>query len=205
MKFTIKKPVTDRQLSLMLEASGWKKIKEPKSVAAAVMVSLPFSLLLGAVTLYLIYLLEPGLYSFLWERDLNLDFNLDFNLTTLALLFFSIVAVLFVHEFLHAVFIPGFIKSDKTYLGFNGFTGFVYTTEKIKRGRFIVISVMPYILLSVALPCLLKLLGLLNGYAVLLCFANAVGSGVDVLNAVLLAWVPGGAMIINNGFDTFYM
>ncbi|MGV8906228.1 MAG: DUF3267 domain-containing protein, partial [Acetobacterium sp.] len=109
------------------------------------------------------------------------------------------------HEFLHACFIPNVLKSDKIYWGINGFFGFVFTTEKIKKGRFLIISIMPFILLSVILPLILNILGLLNGYIILLCLINAMGSSVDCLNMCLIAiQVPNGSHIMNNGFETYF-
>ncbi len=95
--------------------------------------------------------------------------------------------------------------SIKTYWGINGVFGFVFTTEKLKKVRFIKISLMPYLLLSVILPFILYTFGVLNGYTVFLCLINAMGSCVDFLNICLITFqVPKGAYIINNGFETFY-
>jgi hypothetical protein len=110
-----------------------------------------------------------------------------------------------IHEFLHACFIPNVLKSDKTYWGYNGFIGFVYTTEKIKKGRYLIISIMPFILLSVLLPFILNILGWLNGYTIFLCLINAVGSCVDCLNICLVAiQVPKGSYIVSNGLETYF-
>jgi len=110
-----------------------------------------------------------------------------------------------IHEFLHACFIPNVLKSDKTHWGINGIYGFVSTTEMIKKGRFLLISIMPFFLLSILLPFVLHVVGFLNGYTILLCLINATGSCVDCLNMCLVAiQVPNGANIINNGFETYF-
>lgn len=67
------------------------------------------------------------------------------------------------------------------------------------------ISIMPFILLSVVLPFILKFLGLLNGYTIFLCLLNAMGSCVDFLTAFLVTiQVPNGSYIINNGFEAYF-
>lgn len=110
-----------------------------------------------------------------------------------------------IHEFIHAALIPNFIKSDKTFWGINGLAGFVFTTEPIKKRRYIIISFMPSILLSIILPILLDMVQLLNGYLAFLCVLNAMGSCVDFLNVILIVFqVPNNATIINNGFETYY-
>lgn len=110
-----------------------------------------------------------------------------------------------VHEMLHAIFIPNFIKSEKTEWGLNGVFGFVFTTEPIKKQRFLFISCMPFILLSIVALFLFDLFGCLNGYTLALCLINAAGSCVDFLNMLLIgAQVKKNCTIINNGFETYY-
>lgn len=203
MKFTKKSPMTDEALSTKLQAEGWEKIKEPKSIGSATLLALPLAFLLGAITLALTYWLTPSLYAFLKETE-NLSVSLKLDLFTV---FFVGIMVLFMmgHEFIHAMFIPNWIKSDKTFWGMNGLFGFVFTTEMISKKRFIIISIMPYIILSVIFPCVLAISGGLNGYMVFLCLLNATGSCVDFLNILLIAFqVPKGASIMNNGFETYY-
>jgi len=203
MKFAKKIPPTDKELSMKLKSDGWKIIKEPKSIGIATLRSLPFALLLGAVTLIVTYWLNPSIYEFL-NIEHGFGFSFNINLFTLLYVFGVLVLMLF-HEFLHAVFIPNFLKSNKTYWGINGVFGFVATSEKLKKDRFIKISLMPYLLLSVLLPFVLYAFGLLNGYTVFLCLINAMASCVDFLNICLIGFqVPKNAYIINNGFETFY-
>lgn len=203
MKFAKKIPPTDKELSIKLKSSGWKLIKEPKSVGIATLLSLPFALLLGAVTLIVTYWLNPSIYEFL-NIEHGFGFSFSINLFTL-LYVFGVLVLMLLHEFLHAVFIPNFFKSNKTHWGINGVFGFVATTEKLKKDRFIIISLVPYLLLSVLLPFVLYAFGLLNSYTVFLCLINAMGSCVDFLIICLIGFqVPKDAYIISNGFETFY-
>jgi len=202
MRFVKKPPKTDKALSGRLQAAGWKKIREPASIGAAIACSIPFALLLGGVCLLLIYSLNPALFDFL--HDGSLSITIPLNLKTI-LYVLSIFVLMLLHEFLHAVFIPNFVKSQNTFWGINGLFGFVFTTELIKKRRFILISVMPFVLLSVVLPAALRLFSVFGPYAAFLCFINAVGSCVDFLNACLIAFqVPRGHVIVSNGFETYH-
>lgn len=202
MKYVIKPPGTNKKLSVQLLSNGWQKLQEPRNLATASLLSLPLAFLFGGVILWLAYLLKPGLFYFVSSESLEISLNINFKL----LLFVAAIFVyMLLHELTHAVFIPSFAKSEKTFWGINGLFGFVYTTEPIKKGRFLIISVMPFILLSLAPLYLLNIFSLLNWYTLGLCVINAAGSCVDFLNIFLVAFqVKNGHTIINNGFETFY-
>ena len=109
------------------------------------------------------------------------------------------------HELIHAAFIPNAFHSSKTLWGIIGLGVFIYTTEAISKRRFIMISIMPYIVLSLLFPLVMSILGGLNGYTILLCLINAMGSSVDFLNGYLiLVQVPDDALILSNGRETYY-
>ena len=202
MKYIRKIPAADKERGEELSRAGWKSLKEPRSVAMATLCALPIALVLGGIVIWMIHWLDPSLFDFLQDGSLHL--TIGFNVMTLVyvIIFF---AFMLLHELIHALFIPGFITSDKAYWGFNGAVGFVYTEEPIGKGRFIIVSLMPLVLLSVVLPVVLALLGWLNGYAVFLCLMNAVGSCVDILNILIVVFqVPNKSRLINNGFKTYY-
>lgn len=202
MKYVRKLPTTDKQLSVQLIENGWQKIKEPQTLGLAILFSLPFAYLLGGIILWLAYLLKPTLFGFLKADSLSISFNIDLKILMYMILIF---AYMLVHELIHAVFIPNFTKSKKIFFGLNGLFGFVFTTEPIKKGRFLVISIMPFLLLSLVPIFLLNLLNFLNWYTLGLCLINATGSCVDFLNMFLISFqVKSGHTIINNGFETYY-
>ena len=202
MKYTKKLPKTDEELSSYLIDAGWIKIKEPQNLPLAILFSLPFAYLLLGIILWLAYLLKPGLFNFMASNSLSIALSIDLQL----LLFVGAIFVyMFLHEMIHAMFIPGVLKSERTFWGMNGVFGFVFTTEPIKKGRFLVISCMPFVLLSVLAVLFLNYIGYLNWYTLLLCLINAAGSCVDFLNMVLIGFqVKGKHTIISNGFETFY-
>ena len=202
MKYVHKMPSTDMEFSKDLLNNGWTKIKEPSNIALATLYSMPFAFLLGGIVLLITFFLNPSVFHFL-QKD-SLAFTLTLNLFTI-LYIIAILAFMALHEFIHALFIPHFISSNKTFWGLNGLFGFVCTAEPLKKSRFIIISMMPCVILSFLLPFVLNSFGLLNGYTMFLCLFNAMGSCVDFLNILLIAFqVPKGSTIINNGFETFY-
>ena len=118
MKYVKKIPAKDNQISMQLLSDGWKKIKEPGNLVLALLLSFPFAFALGGVTAWLAYLLKPELFSFILSEPFCISVTIDIKL----FLFLSMVFVYtFIHEMIHAVFIPGFTKSDQTYWGLNGF------------------------------------------------------------------------------------
>ncbi|PKM72854.1 MAG: hypothetical protein CVU91_07450 [Firmicutes bacterium HGW-Firmicutes-16] len=202
MKYAKKITPTDKTLSQQLMDDGWKKLKEPSNLCMATLLSIPFAFLLGGITIGIICFLKPALFDFLKANSFGIVFNIDFKIVLYIVVLFVFMII---HELIHAIFIPNFVQSDNTCFGINGLFGFVSTTEPLKKGRFIVISFMPFFILSVIFPIVLNLFQLLNGYMLFLCLLNAMGSCVDFLNIMLIFFqVPNGSIVINNGFETFY-
>jgi hypothetical protein len=203
MRFIRKIPPTDKELSDKLIANGWTKLKEPSNLSIATLFSIPFMFINGSISIVISFILYTPIKELINSSQ---GFSLSFTVNLLTLMYvFGIFVFMTIHEFFHACFIPNALKSDKTYWGINGFFGFVYTTEKIKKGRFLIISIMPFILLSIILPFILKILGWLSGYSILLCLINSMGSCIDCLNILLvITQVPNGSYIVNNGFETYF-
>lgn len=202
MKYVKQLPQTDLNLKEKLEKDGWTKIREPKNLPLAILCSYPFIIILCGIILLLGYFLKPEIFSAFTDDTLSVSININIHTVVF-------IAAIFVytilHEFIHGAFIPNVLQSDKTFWGFNGVFGFVCTQEAITKGRFILVSCMPFIILSlVALP-VTYLLGFLNRYTFLLILINAGGSCVDFLNIVLISFqVKRNRRIINNGFETYY-
>lgn len=203
MKFTNKMPTTDTVLRNKLLSQRWTKIKEPSSSFSACVISIPFALLAGFIFCSLVFYINPSLKELFKFKD-ELSIVISINANTLLFLF-GIYAFALLHELIHAVFIPNAFKSNKVFIVIKSIFGFVYTTEKISKFNFLVISIMPFILLSIVLPVILNFLGLLNIYTFLLCFVNALGSCVDLLTMFLISiQVPNKSYIITNGFETYF-
>lgn len=202
MKYTKKLPKTDFQLKQSLLESGWKQIKEPKTLGMSILLSLPLSFLLGGFVLWIAYTLNPLLFSAFTADTFKISFTI--NLKTLVYLI-VIYLYMLIHELVHAFFVPNFFESEKTFFGLNGMFGFVFTTEPMKKNRFLLISVMPFFLLSIVPLFVFNFFGILNWYTLGLCLINATGSCVDFLNMLFVGFqVKNNSTIINNGFETYY-
>ena len=116
-----------------------------------------------------------------------------------------LIGLVFIHELIHLVFVPGFLVSDKTFLGITYFGGFVYSEEEIPKSRYILITLAPFTLLSIILPVTLGALDLLNPLVKVLILLNAVSSGVDMLTLILvLIQVPTDVCFTFNGIRTYW-
>jgi hypothetical protein len=201
LKFVKNMPRTDKVLSDQLLSDGWKKIKEPKNLITAILFSIPFMLIAGVVSALVIwYFYNP--FEELFGSSFSITLSLD--LKTLGYVI-AVFALAIIHELIHAAFIPDVIQSKKTCMGLKAYGGFVSTTEIISRGRFILISIAPFLLLSIFLPIVLGVLSLLNGFWVFIIILNAMASCVDLFNMTLILFqTPEHSNIVNNGFETYY-
>lgn len=203
MKYIKKIPPTDGDLSNMLISTGWKKIKEPSNLNEAIFKSIPFMIINGIIFMVIAYCIYPPIEEFINSKN-SISITLNINIMTLIYIAITFLFMT-IHELIHACFIPDFLKSDKTYWGINVLFGFVCTTEKIKKSRYIIISIMPFILLSIIFPLIPSTFGLLNEFILFLCLLNAMGSCIDFLNIWnILRQAPNGSYIVNNGGETYY-
>ncbi|GAA0741420.1 DUF3267 domain-containing protein [Clostridium oceanicum] len=205
MKYIRRIPPSDKAVRDKLISEGWERLKEPTSLGKAILLSIPFMIINSIIFMSIIFYIYPPFKEFLHNSNDGLRIAFHVNLFPLVMYIIGTFVFVSIHEFLHACFIPNGLKSDKVYWGISGAAGFVYTTEKIKKGRFLIICIVPFIVLSVILPFILKALGWLNGYTIFLCLMNAAGASVDLLNICIISvQVPKNSYIINNGFETYY-
>jgi hypothetical protein len=203
MNYSKNLPSIDIAISKKLSDEGWMKLKEPSSLSAMFLVSLPFMVINGLITGGLIYLLYQPMREF-FRGDVDMSFTVTINVFSLVYIL-GFVVFITLHELIHAIFIPNIFRSNKTLWGIIGLGVFIYTSEIISKRRFIMISIMPYVVLSLLFPLILLILGGLNGYTILLCLINAMGSSVDFLNVYLiLTQVPDNASILANGRETYF-
>ena len=202
MKYAKKIPEPDPELREALLTEGWKQMKEPQSLFWAILFSIPFMIINALICYLILFIANPSyahmVYDFLFSGS-SWSFTIRFDY--IAYLYLFLIA----HELMHLVFIPNFYRSEKTYVGIKPWGGFVFTTEKLSKGRFLLISIAPLVVFSILAPIILGLAGLLSGFLLFLIFLNAFSSSVDSLNAVLIAiQVPNGSTIVGNGFETYY-
>lgn len=201
MKFVRKIPPANKKLTDELISDGWIKVKEPKNIWSAILTSIPLMIINGLITILIISLFYRPWMSI---SD-NHSFSIIINMFDIIFFIISAFTLIIVHELFHAIFIPNFLKSDKIMFGVTLYGGFVTTTEKIKKSRLIIVSIAPFVLLSIILPIVLGTFKALNGFIVFLIIANAMGSSVDILNLVIILFqVPKNSYIIGNGLESYF-
>ncbi|MCP3026499.1 DUF3267 domain-containing protein [Halobacillus sp. A5] len=197
MKFTTQLPVFNEQLHAKLVNEGWTPFKEPKKLTTAILFSFPFMILntlIAFAVLYTASLISPGQFP-------AETFSITINLMGLVYLFLLLI----VHELIHLIVVPNFLKSRETFIGVHWLAGFVYTTQVIRKGRFLFISLAPFFLLSIAAPFVLGIFGLLTPAVAILVMINAAASSVDSLTStIILFQAPGRTKIASNGMMSYW-
>jgi hypothetical protein len=145
-----------------LIASNWIQLREPKNIVSTMLAAIPLMILNTLLSTTVL-----GIFSPLSLADFGIapsqTIMLTIHLQDLAYL----IGLVFIHELIHLVFILNFLISDKTFLGITYFGGFVYSEEAISKSRYILITLAPFVLLSIILPGILGVLDLLNPLAIL--------------------------------------
>jgi len=158
MVYSKKIPPSDSNLSMTLLDNGWVKIKEPQNLFITVMISIPFMIINAAILILFVPPIKIPLSEILEQLDNGgFTFVIDIKLLLYIVAFFVFLVA---HELLHAVFIPDFIKSRKTFWGITPYGGFVSTTEELSKLQFFLISITPFVALSVILPLIFSFLGI---------------------------------------------
>ena len=199
MKFVKKFPEMNADIDHKLLNNQWTPIKEPKKFIYSLLLSVPFMILNAFISIKIIRLFTSiSLSEFGITSDgLSITINLS--------LIFGFVFLLFFHEFIHLMFIPNFMKSKKTYVGLSIFGGFVITEEEILKPRYILITIAPFVIISILLPIFLGVFGGLTTVIKFLIIINAMASSVDMLTLILvLSQLPKQATLVSNGPKTYW-
>lgn len=199
MKLRNKLPQSDPILHVELINNGWIPMKEPKNLISAILLSIPLMIVASMISIGVI-----NIFSSIFLRD----FGFSSGAITITIKFSIILwlaLLMIIHELLHLMFIPNFMKSEKTFVGLTLLGAFVITEEEISKSRYIFITVAPFIILSIILPLILSVVGLLTTTLKILVILNAMGSSVDLLNLLLIMkQVPKHATLTCNGPNTYW-
>ncbi|HEU65914.1 MAG TPA: DUF3267 domain-containing protein [Chloroflexi bacterium] len=197
IRFTLLKP--DDDLHAELIERGWIPLREPRNLGVAILLSIPLMVVAALISIGIISVVSTiSFEEFGFTPD---SFSITINLGII----FLIILVVVLHELLHLVFIPNFLRSQKTFVGLNLLGGFVISEDEIARSRYILITIAPFIIISVILPVILGVLGLLTSTVKLLIILNAMASSVDILNLLLITkQVPKKAILRSNGPRTYW-
>lgn len=159
------------------------------------------------------FILSMILFAYFKMKEVNYGYTFEFNSVTIITYLvtcFLMVALLFVHEFIHAILFP--LKAEKT-IWFYPQQGalFVYCNALVSKIRFIVICLAPAMILGV-IPFVLwyvfaKQIQMPYSYAiVVISITNVVASVGDFANVYnAIRQVPKGAYIFNYGFHSFWL
>ena len=201
MKWAKKIPTYNETRNEQLIQEGWIPLKEPKRLSTTILLSFPLMILISVL---LFLTIDSFIGISLSDFGIALtESGFKFNINILYVI--GILLVVIVHEILHLIFIPKFIKSSNTYIGITYFGGFVYTEKLLKKGRFIIITVAPLVIISIFIPIILGVLGLMNGFITILVIINGAGASVDILLLIfIITQVSNDALIINNGNKTYW-
>nr|WP_277398416.1 DUF3267 domain-containing protein [Neobacillus citreus] len=192
-------PEFNEDVHLELIKSNWVPLKEPKHLVSAIFLSLPLMMINGLISRGIINLFSPlSLRDFGLHSD-SISLTIDFGVI------FLIIFLVILHELLHLIFIPNFIRSENTFIGLTWFGGFAATEEVISKSRFILITIAPFLIISVVLPVILGFFGLLTSTLKFLIIVNSLASSVDMLNLLLIMkQVPNNSILKNNGHKTYW-
>lgn len=192
-------PKSSGEKNRLLLEDDWLLIHEPKNIIQSIFFSLPLMVLLGLISMGLMYLFSPlALSDYGFQEQ---GFVIAINILDVIM----VIVFILVHELIHLMLIPNFLKSDKTAFGFTWFGGYAYTEEIISRERYILIAVMPYLLISVVGVIAGGVTGQLTPLVKFICIINAIASSVDFLNvALIIKQAPRQSKIIMNGQLSYY-
>lgn len=189
-------------------ADGWTMLKTPGNVAIVILLSVPLMLLNFLVVAGLVVLVAPELLEKILASLSSIfsgSFSVELRLIDLVFGVIGLALIMLLHELLHLAFIPGFLRSDKTWLGITYAGAYVVTEEVLTRRSFIIISLAPFIVLSVLLPVILGIAGMLSTGLIILAMLNAIGSSVDLLGLIMaITQAPSGSRIVCHGMDTYW-
>jgi hypothetical protein len=190
-------PQTDHERRRALKDKGWIRLKEPEHLLTAIIISIPLMACTSAITLGIF-----NIFSTISFQDLGITGgSFSFSIGLPAVL--GVLAILVIHELLHLLFIPDFLGSERTGAGITALGGFVHTEEVLARSRYLLITIAPFAVISVLLPVILGLSGLLTPAFFFPVLLNSLGSSVDILTLMLvLVQVPPGSSLVCNGTDT---
>lgn len=203
MKIRNKFPEYNEEKNNFLLADGWVVLKEPKNIILTIVCSIPLMFFLSLISVGIISFFSPIPFD-----DIGMQRNglsLTINLPDIIVAIIIIYAIIYIHEIIHLIFVPGFLQSDTTFFGLSWFGGYAYTEEVISKVRYIVIGSMPFFLISVFFVVILGVTGNLTPIMKLVCIMNALGSSVDFFTILLvLLQVPDKSKIVMNGPVSYY-
>jgi hypothetical protein len=185
------------------EAEGWTALKEPSPIMLNV-IATPVGLAIGAILIAGWAIVQPQvqLDGSSGERQ-----NGPFILVAAVA---GLVALIVVHELLHAITYPRFGLTKDVLIGVwpSKLLCYAVSLGVVGRSRLLVVYVMPFFVLSV-LPLVVCLLLRLNptavGMVAIVSVVNGMLAGGDITIVGIILWqVPANAVLKNKGWATWW-
>jgi Putative zincin peptidase len=196
-------PKFDQDIHEKLLKDDWKELKGPKSLMGCVALSVPFMIVNFLIGMWI---MEISTSRIATDQKIITIYVID----DAPVIILAAIVLVVVHELIHLLFIPNFIKSDNTYIGFTYFGGYVSTKEALTKYRLCLILIAPFVFLSIIFNAILGSLGfysvpLYNVPLIAFIIFNSTGSSVDILSLTLvLLQVPKDAYITSNGMRSYW-
>ena len=172
---------------------GWCRLREPSPILFQAL-AIPTAVVLLVLTFFFCTI-------FMGEDKFRID------MIDMTLVWWAIVILIPIHEFVHAISTPSWGMSDKTVVGFwpRKLLPYAIYTDALNRSRIIWFIVMPFLILTV-LPatgmCLLKPDSPLLYHFILV---NAGLSSADIVQVpIFLFQVPRLAVVRNKGYKSYW-
>lgn len=196
MRIVARAPPFDVSKHNALISDGWVPLKEPDNIVMALLASVPLMIVNVIASGIIILLFTPALLT-----GLGPTISISIGIFPILGLLLLMVA----HEFVHLTFIPDFLRSDKTYAGITYVGAFAVTEEVLTKRRHMLISIMPFVIISLLMPLMLGAIGMLGPLVISLVLLNSLSSSVDILSMLLVAFqVPADSWLISNGMKTYW-
>ena len=119
----------------------------------------------------------------------------------------AVLALIVVHELLHAAAMPDFGLSRRTVIGVWPSHGMFYAHHEgeLTKGRFLLVFILPLLVISVLVPAVCILTGWKPRWLALLTMLNALFACGDLFGVLLIFFqVPSGAICRNQGWMTWW-
>lgn len=192
-------PEADPTREHALTDDGWVLLKEPAGAGGALLYSVPFMALAAGITLLLGAVFVPVSPEYFCLNKGTFSFSIGLPAAL------AIAGVLVFHELIHLICIPKTARAGHTYLGITYGGGFVVCEEILEKDRHLLISLGPFLTISVAGTIVCGLTGLLSPLVLAAFTLNALGSSVDLLTAVnVLRQVSEGGRVTASGMHTYW-
>lgn len=178
---------------------GWTQLKEPKNILGQIALSIPFMIINFVISQFIVGTLAPNI-----ALSFKLSGIIDIFFAFSTLLLITVILIV-CHELLHLLFVPNFIKSNRTSIGFTALGGYVYSEEILSKGRVCLIYIAPFVFVSIIFNFLVGFMGFYTIPTLLFIILNSIGSSADMLGFTLIVvQVPRGAIVVNNGTYTYF-